>query len=422
MLGRIKKELKQGKTLLQFGFIKATGQALGMIAPLVVARFFSSPKLFGSYSLAKMIVFFFSTLLISSAQTPFIVFANQEKASTGKINKTFSVQCTFLLLSLCIFVILLYSLNSYITAFAGINRGDLFFVFLAFVGLAAKSFLCNLFMAMNQRIKNALAELVYGGLAVSIVFVLYFLAAINLRTVLLVYPIAAFLLLLVFAPTIELNQLFPIKLDRTHFKGMFDFTRWVMLGATAVYFVNWGDNIVLRIYTSISDIGVYNVGYQIFKGLMTLVGIISRYFLPFISQHIGDSERIRVYLYSKRPRLLFLASFGVGILFLVTPRLLRFIYGNLYSEAIVLLRILLIGIPLQLYAVFYHPILGALKRYKTAQIIVLTQVCLNLVLDLILVPVMGTTGAAAATVIAYFCHAVIMEIYFKLKLKNALGL
>ena len=99
---KIKEELRQSKTLLTFTSLKAIGQTLGMIAPLVIAKFFS-PELFGSYSLAKMIVFFFTTLLILSSQTPFIVFANQEKAKTGKINKAFSVQCVFLFLSLCLF-------------------------------------------------------------------------------------------------------------------------------------------------------------------------------------------------------------------------------------------------------------------------------------------------------------------------------
>jgi len=91
MLRKIGHEIKQGKTLFQFGFLKGTGQALGMIAPLVIAKFFASEALFGRFFLARMIVFFFATLLITSAQIPFVIFANQERSKTGKIYKSFSV-------------------------------------------------------------------------------------------------------------------------------------------------------------------------------------------------------------------------------------------------------------------------------------------------------------------------------------------
>ena len=48
MLSRIREDLKQGKTLMQFGFLNGLGQAFGMIAPLVVAKFFSSAELYAS--------------------------------------------------------------------------------------------------------------------------------------------------------------------------------------------------------------------------------------------------------------------------------------------------------------------------------------------------------------------------------------
>jgi Na+-driven multidrug efflux pump len=47
---------------------------------------------------------------------------------------------------------------------------------------------------------------------------------------------------------------------------------------------------------------------------------------------------------------------------------------------------------------------------------------LNLLLTFLLVPVMGLLGAAVAAVVAYFCRAVIIELYFRVKLKKQLGL
>lgn len=421
MLRRIKHELEQGKTLITFTSLQATGQVLGMVAPLAVAKFFS-PALFGSYALARMIAFFFLTLLISSSQTPFIVFANEERVHSGKINKTFTVQCVFLLLSFCIFAATTLPLSKYIIAFAKISSADLFFVLLAFVGLALKAFLCNLFMALGQRIKRSLAELAFGGLTLSLVLVLCLTDTISLRTVFLTYLVSALVVVLIFVKTIDFNQLFPFSIDKRHFKEMFNFTKWIMLGVTAVYFINWGDNLVLRLYVSMGDIGAYNLAYQVFKSVLSLTFIIHAYFLPFVTQHIHDRTKMREYLFKKRPRILLLGFVAVAAFFVAGPAILTAIYGNKYADSSAILRILLLALVPTLHAVLYAPILNALKKYKFTQTVNTLQVVLNVILNLLLVPRMGLIGAAIATVFAYFCQAAIIEIYFRLKLKKLLEL
>ncbi len=417
MLDRIKQELKEGKTLLQFGFLKGLGQALGMVAPLVIAKFFS-PELFGSYSLAKMIVFFFSTLLIASSQTPFIVFANQERTKTGKINKAFSVQCVFLILSFCIFGAIALSLGKHIIAFAKINRWDLLFVLLAFVGVALKTFLCNLFMAMNQRIKDSLVELTFGFLSMVLIFVFHFFNWINLQSVFLIYLLSAVVVIIVFFKAIDFKLLFPFNLEKRYLREMFNFTKWVFMGAVAVYFIDWGDNLVLRAFVPMADIGTYNLGYQFFKGTVVLISTLGAYFLPFISQNINNPAKIREYLYSKRPKILAAGMIVIVIGFFLVPHVLKIIYGEIYQESASVLRILLLSSALIFYSAFFNPIFHALKRYKFPQIVNFIQISGNILLNLILVPKMGIYGAAVATTIAYFCRTIIYEIYFRKQIKS----
>ncbi|MCK4753321.1 MAG: polysaccharide biosynthesis C-terminal domain-containing protein [Planctomycetes bacterium] len=388
-----------------------------MVTPLVVAKFFA-PELFGSYSLAKMIAFFFATLLIDSSQTPFVVFANRERQETGKINKAFSVQCVFLALGFCVFAVFTLSLSKYITAFAKISYVDLVFVSLGFVGIALKTFLCNLFMALGQRIKNSLAELVFGFSSLVLIFLFYFIGQVNLRMVFLIYPLSAIVLAVVFFRTVDFKQLFPFYLERQYFNKTFNFTKWVFLGVTAVYFINWGDNLVLRYFVSMEDIGVYNLGYQFFKGTMILFATLGAYFLPFISQHINDPKKIREYLYHKRPMILFAGAIVIAIGFLLTPKILGMIYGETYIESAAVLRVLLIGTLIYLYNVFYNPIMNALEKYKFIHLTNVVQVLLNVILNIVLIPIYGMIGAAVATVIAYACKAIMFEIYFRLKIKK----
>ena len=420
MLEKIKKQLVEGKTFLQFGLMKSLGHAFAMILPLVVAKHFS-PELFGSYSLAKMLVFFFSTFLISSSQTPFIVLANQERAQSGKINKTFSVQCLFLLFSLCVFSLITLCFGNYILTFAKISRLDLLFVFMAFIGLSFKVFLSNLFMAMGQRIKNSLVELAFGFSCLVFVFVFSYLDILNIRSVFLIYPISAAIVIVIFLKMIDFKSLFPFCLEKKLIREMFDFTKWVLVGAAAVYFINWGDNLVLRYFVTMEDLGIYNFAYQIFKGVIILTHVVIRYFEPFVSANIDNKQSMKAYIYSKRPTLFVLNFVLIIVLYALIPHLIHLIYGSVYAGSVAVLRILLIGSVLSLYSAFYIPLFHALKQYKFTQTVAVIQVSVNLLLNVILVPRMGIQGAAVATTIAYLIRMIFYEVYFRKKVKNLFG-
>jgi len=420
VFGRIKQELAEGKALIVFTSLRAIGQALAMVTPLVVARFFA-PDLFASYSLARMVLFFLLSVLVCSSQIPFIVFANQEKVERGKINKTFSVQCTFWLVGLCLFGVVALTLHRYIMAFAGIGRGDLVFVFLAFLGLSVKTSLCNLLMALNQRVKNSVVEFVFGAVNVSLVVMLCLLDKVTLRAVFLVHFLASALVVAGFICVVDFKLLRPFDLDRKYLRQIYNFTKWVFMGATAAYFINWGDNLVLRYYVPMAEIGVYNLGYQLFKGLAILIPVFGSYFLPFLSQHIKDQTKIRRYLNSKRPRILVVGMVGIVLVFVAAPYIFR-IYADVYGEAVTVFRTLLIGSAIILYTSFYDPLLNVTKVYRFAQTVNLVQVLLNLLLDVLLVPFMGMLGAAVATVVAYFCRAITIEVNFRVRLRRTLGL
>jgi len=417
ILNKIKREIAEGKTLLQFGFLRVVGQSLAMVEPLVVAKFFA-PNLFASYALAKMIVFFFLTMLVVSSMAPFIVFANQERAKTGSINKAFSVQVTFLVLSLFVLAVLILLFNGYLAAFAGISRSDLFFVLLAFVGLATKTFVCNLLMAVNERIKNALAELVFGVLSLAFIVCLAVFHSVTLRFIFAAQFAASVILAAVFIRKVDFKLLGPFGLDRGYLRQMFDFTKWVMVGAAAIYFVDWGDNLVLRYYVSMEQIGIYNFACQIFKGVVVLTSIIDNYFAPFVSMNIANKKSMRSYVYSKRPKIFLLGFAIICVLFLCAPYAVSLIYEKVYMQSVGILMVLLVGSVLYLYSVFYIPFLDALRRYKFAQMVNISQAFAKIALALLLVPRMGVYGAALATVAVYAVRAVSYEIYFRKCIKG----
>ena len=409
--------LKEGKTLLGYFFVQMVGLAMTMLVPLVVANFFSK-DLFGRYSLSEMVIFFFVAFLVGAIKVPFIVSANNERVNSGKINKSFSVQVIFLFASVLLFLAVSTIFKGPLMRFAKISGGEFLFLGLGFLGFAFKDFLGNLFLALNERLKQAFVEAAFGLSALSCIFIFYLVNRINLKSVFFAYFISSIIVFVIFLKVINVKLLLPLVFDKRHFTEIFHFTKWVTFGAGAAYFINWGDNLVLRYFVSMDEIGVYNLAYKFFKGLTALVYLMPSYFLPFISENINNPEKIRHYLAKKRPKIFLAGCVGLIIAFLVTPHFLNLIYQHKYDDAAPVLRILIVATALLLYAAFYSPVFYAFKKYKFAQVASVIQVVINLILDVILVPFVGISGAAIATMCGYLFLVVSCELYFRCKVKR----
>jgi O-antigen/teichoic acid export membrane protein len=420
MLKKLKSEFAQAKTLLGFTMLQTTGQTAGMAIPLVIAWLFSK-EMWGRYSFCEPVIFFFSALLILSAKPPFIVYANQERSKTGSIRKTFSIQCIFLAASVFLFfAVILIGIHP-ITTFAKITKTELMYVSLAFLAIIMKDFAGNIFMAMNQRIKNAFVELAFGALTLSFIVVFYFLHWIDLKSVFLSYFLASLLILAVSLFTIDFKMLLPLGFDHSHFSEMFNFTLWGMAGAVSSYLINWAGILLLGYYATIEDSGTYNLAYKFFKGFAILIYITSGYFLPHISENIDNPQKINVYLFHKRPRILLLGIICLAIAWVIMPSILNLLYPNKYADAGLVIRILIIGSAAFLYTAMYYPLFVAMKMYKFIQIATVTQVILNIALSLLFIPRYGLSGAAIATVFSYIYLAIVTEGYYRLKLMTVLN-
>ena len=417
MFKLIKREFGLAKKLMAFSTLCFIAQVVGAMLPLLIAKFFTEVE-FGSFSLAKMIVFFAATLTMGATQRPFIVYANEERALTGKINKSFSVQLTLLFFGILASGATLLVFHNPIARFAGIGIGDLVFVFLALAGFSGKFFFCNLLMALGERIQNGIAGLIYACLNITIIILFYVFGYLNLRTIFLSYFLSMILLVLLRFKILDLKLLAPFTIDRQHLRKTLNFAKWVFLGSTAAYFINWGDNLVLRIFVPLGEIGVYNFAYQLFKGLLFTTGIINQYFLPFIVTHITDHSKIRDYLFNKRPKIILLGVVvWIGVFFAV-PLAIEFVYGGKYLSAVPVFQILSIALLFRLYITFYNPLYNALERYRFTTFATIVQITVNLLLAFALVPYYGIKGAAAATVCAYLCKLIIFEIYYQIFLRR----
>ncbi|HEY9205614.1 MAG TPA: oligosaccharide flippase family protein [Candidatus Methanoperedens sp.] len=414
MINKLLDELYQSKTFLRFTLLKIFGQLISFSIPLMIAKIFS-PEKFGSYSLIMLILFFFTSVFIFSFQTPFIAFAIEEYQNSSKINKTFSIQLFFFVVSIILFLISIFNFKSYIINFSNISDKQLIYFFLAYLGIGLNSFVENLFLALNRRICSSLYYSIYG--IFNLVLFAYYYDNLDLNMILSIYFISSVLSTTIFITKIQINKLFPLIIDKKLFFEMLHWSKWQIMGSTAIFFINWGDNIILRYFVSIEKIGYYNLGYQIFKGLISLTYIISSYFMPFISININNKQKIYDYLFIKRIKIVFLGISILSFIFITIPYFLSLIFGNIYEESIVIIRILLVGNLFFLFQIFYAPIVYGHKDYKFIAFVNIVQMCINLIADVVLIYSFGIMGAAFATIIGYSISFCFFEIYIRKNIK-----
>ncbi len=94
------------------------------------------------------------------------------------------------------------------------------------------------------------------------------------------------------------------------------------------------------------------------------------------------------------------------------PRLVRFVYGPQFADAGVALRLILPGI-------VAYSVVAVLSRYITGRgrpgtgtLILVAGLALNIAANLVLVPIHGIRGAAAASSISYIATALLTLIVF----------
>ena len=424
MFNKIKKELKkilsssilllkQGKNFLSFISFKIIAEAISFVIPLIVAKIVS-PELFGSFSLFKMILFFGTAVFIGPLMTPLNIESNKEYSKTKKSNKTFTSSLIYLLSSISIFLLIYFFFGKELITFTGLNYDRFKYIFLlAFLGLTIKSFLSTFFMSQNNKKAHIFVELVYNILLVASIALLYFLNIFNLYNIFFSFFIASIIILIISLFFIDFKRILPLSFSSSNFKIIRNFSLWVILGYTSSYFINWGDNLVLKYFVSLEEIGIYNFAYQIFKGFVMISFMINIYFTPFITKHIHNEKVLKDYLSNKRKKIMYVIIPLVILNEVLIGPFITYFFHEAYIPAITIFRILSPSIIIAFYLAFYFPVFNSGGNYKIAHLLIVLQIIFNLIFDIIFIPLFGIIGAAIGTSLAYIIYGIIYELIFR---------
>lgn len=194
--------------------------------------------------------------------------------------------------------------------------------------------------------------------------------------------------------------------------------------ATVVVYLNSGTTI-LGFMSGDEAVGVYSVAMKVFTIVKNMVASVIIVSIPRVSALLGSNQRDILTktiksIYGTLMTVVVPAAFGIAVL---SKEIVLLVSGEEYLAAAVPLAILAIEIVLNLNAYFWSDaILVPLKKEKVVLKITITSLLINVILNVILIPIYNATAPAIATLVSELFTFVMCMLYGRKLIGNIGGL
>jgi len=212
------------------------------------------------------------------------------------------------------------------------------------------------------------------------------------------YLIASIATLLVAAPFFIRNT--KIGIDRKMLSPLLRFSLPLVPGALAAWLMTFIDRIIINNMLEISDVGIYTIGYSAGMAMYLVVLGIQRAWVPYFFGHADADNAPSIFAKLTKYYLIIIALIGlVGSLF--SKELLSWLISTDYSQSIPVVAPVILGYIFHgLYLMSVTPIFYKKKTSVSAWFYPVAAI-LNIVLNILWIPLWGIVGAALATTVSF---------------------
>ena len=199
-----------------------------------------------------------------------------------------------------------------------------------------------------------------------------------------------------------------VRFGWEHIKSLFKYSLWIFLISSGAMVFSTADTVMIGYYLNNADVGVYRIILQ-FTGIAAFTTSALRGTLwPRVSRwdKIGETAPIeeslsRAFTYSL---ILAVPLFIGGAL--LGDRLLYFFYGSDFVNYTTLMILFTVQI-VNVFQYFFTAYLSAMNQLKELFKITFVAIIANIALNASLIPVMGISGAAVATLVTMSLNAIL---------------
>ena len=194
-----------------------------------------------------------------------------------------------------------------------------------------------------------------------------------------------------------------------HIRNLSKFSFWSILTTSGILVYSYADTVLIGYFLDNSYVGLYRVILQLSSVASITTFALQGILWPNICRwkKTGELTLIegslsRAFTYSL---ILAVPIFAGGIL--LGDRIMYYFYGSVFMKEYPVLIILLLMQIINVFQSFFLIYLGALEQQKEAFRITTIAASVNLILNVMLIPVFGISGAAIATLVAMTFNAIL---------------
>ena len=402
------------------GFVIA--KIFGYLYRIIIARYFG-PEIYGLFSLAIIILVWFVTIASLGFSEGIIRFASlyRGKKEFEKIKYLLKFSLIFLLITGIISGLILYSMSGFISIKI-FNNQDLI-IFLKIISFIIPIYLLsNTFLAIIQsfeRIKfySFLADFLNNFIKLSTLIVLIFIGF-NSNSLIFSFMLGTISIFLgsYLYCKYKIPELFGIiKIKNETKKEVISelfYYSWPLIFSSIFYNVlPYLDSFLIGYFNGATDVGIYNAAVPIAELLMLTPFLFARLFFPLITREYSQKNFEVIKELSKQvEKWILILNLPLFILILLFPgAFINILFGSEYILAENSLRFLAIGFLFFTLSVVLSYLITMIGKSKTILINIIIVSILNLILNILLIPRYGISGAAFATMIS---HIILASIYF----------
>jgi len=173
------------------------------------------------------------------------------------------------------------------------------------------------------------------------------------------------------------------------------------------------DMVMLKYFGDFEAVGFYSTAYRFLDlGSIFVAGLLMPAIFPVLSSLYRESiEKFTAFFY-KSLRIIFSYSLLVIVFFLFfSPFIISLFFADSFGPSILALRILILVLVFGSISVLFNNVLFIQGKEKKGLAIIIFSSCLNIVLNIILIPRYSLYGAAVATVVAEIANLFLLQ-YF----------
>jgi len=195
-------------------------------------------------------------------------------------------------------------------------------------------------------------------------------------------------------------------------KEMFVYSLPLLLTASISYGILWVDTLMIGYFMNATDVGIYNAAMPTAQLLIIFPNALAMLFLPIITELLAKKDTGGMKkIYKTVTRWTFYLNFPVFLLLVLFPGpIINMFFGPEYISGYMALIILSFGMMFR-KVIPSSKLMEMLKKTNFILYITIVDICVDVALNLLLIPIYGITGAAIATTTTYIISFLLL-LYF----------